>query len=257
MKKSKRTVALVLAMVAIMAVTLTGCKEKLIDGMTFEDAANLAKTYAGQIIQKDEQLAAMQDSLDKANGTVDTRAGDIVNMEVGTGRTFNILGGKIWLPIDVGYPTAVATPTDMAVSLSKEFSVVPNSNWEIVLGKNVCTMYHNSGITVKFKVEDVGDFVTPDDLEAGVLTELVNSVPNYGVDYGRLFYNGSELGAHVNFGTSIDNNAAQMRAAVFGSEDESLVWTSVYEGDFDSTKEELLDKLFGTVKYGMEPIETD
>lgn len=246
LSKARRVVTATLA-VALMC-SLAGCKKE--EGPTREELLAMNESYANQVGDMNEQIAEMQSALDKLSGTKNTVAGAIVDMETGSGRTFNPLAGSIDLPIEVKYPESEAAPAASRVQLDGKYTIEPGNNWTITLDGTQSSFYHNSGITVKIQVSKIKQRVQATDLREKMFDPITSAIPCENAKYGTIFYNEAALGGTASFTTSVGDQPAQMQLGAFGDNDRCFVYMTLYEGDVDSTKEELVSKLLSSITYG-------
>lgn len=238
-----------LGLALVMLCGFSGC-QKEDEGPTVEELLEINAAYMAELESANEQIENLQDSLDRLTGTKDTPAGKIVSIETDGGRTFKSLGGSISLPVEIAYPNSESAPSSSKIYLDSKYSINPGETWTIVLGSTECAMYHASGITVKFTIAKISDRVNAVDMREQMFDAITSAVPCSNAKYGSIFYNDYALGATVCFTTSIDESPAQISIGAFGDGDRSIVWVSEYEGDIDPIKEELLEKLLGTLAYG-------
>lgn len=252
--KKARVLALMMAAVMMMAV-LTGCPfSKKEEGPTVEELQAINEAYVAQVTEQAEQLEALQQTLDKLTGKKDTPSGNIYNIETGEGRSFNSLGGSITLPVPYEYPGSEASPESNKVQLDAKYSIQPTENWTVVLGGTSSSFFHNSGITVKFQVAKIKERVQATDLREQVFDLVTAEIPCENAHYGSIFFNEYALGGTAAFTTVVDGQPAQMRLGAFGDSDRCITYVTLYEGDVDSTKEELVGKLLSSLTYGTQQL---
>ena len=258
MKRSKKIVSTIIAM-SLSLVTLVGC------GGT-ADPNNLNSYSKKQLIegyqvlqaQYNEQLnvnTQLQNTLTALSeeGKV-TPAISIVGD--GTGRvTFNSNDSKIIFPSTFNYPSSIETQPDGKINITSSVSIKPTSNWiSRFSGSALDVEQSTTGISGTFKVNNITQGLTLDQIKNEVLQPWFDEVAYTTVNYNNIFIGQTAVGVQAETPILIDSENAYLICGMAASGDVSITYIFVYRGSNDSNKDDFIKTLINTMTVNGNPV---
>lgn len=247
----KKKIALV-AIAGILAFSMAGCRKE--DGPTIADMQAENEMMASMIVSKDAQIEQMNSTIQSLMGS-DGPATAITEVADGTGnKTFNSIGGKILFPTNLEYANSVQAPNNCSIKLSERVTIVPSDNWVIQLNGTTTKYSHPNGIYGTIKISSIGEAKKTSEINETMLQPFLSSIPYTKCETGLIYLEQNERGMCANLNILNNGKPAAMKCGILGYIDTAMVYTFYYEGDYDATKDELINSLLKTVKVGQQQL---
>lgn len=248
--KKKSLVCLALA--AILSVGVTGCKKD--SGPTIEEVQAENTMMMNMLAEKETQIEQLNNTVQSLMGS-DGPATAISEVADGTGnKTFNSIGGKIIFPTNLEYKNSVQGPNTSSIKLSDRITIVPSDNWVIQMNGTTTKYSHPNGIYGTIKVSAIDEAFKNEVIDEEVMTPFLNSIPSTKCEKGTVYLEQTERGLYADLNILNNGKPAVMKCGVMGYIDTAMVYTFYYEGDYDATKDELINSLLKTIKVGQQQL---
>lgn len=157
----------------------------------------------------------------------------------------------VTLPQALVYPRSVQSSNSSMVMVSKDVSVKPSSNWIVKFNANEAILQHSSGITGKIIVgtidRQLGTIPTVDEIKEAIST-FFSTLPPDNVTYNRVYIgNTLHSGYDAMSKTIVDEKPGFIRCGLIGNGTISVTYFFFYEGEPDTSKDELIMTLLQTM----------
>lgn len=252
MTRAKYIKSMTLITSTAIALSLCGCgKDK---GPTIEEVQAENQVMLGMIAEKDTQIEQLNNTVQSLLGS-DGPPTAISEVADGTGqKTFNSIGGKIIFPTNLEYKGSVQGPNTSSIKLSDRISIVPSDNWVIQINGTTTKYSHPNGIYGTIKVSAIQESFKNDVINDEVLSPFLDSIPSTKCEKGTVYLEQTERGMYADLNILNNGKPAVLKCGVMGYMDTAMVYTFYYEGDYDSTKDELINSLLKTIKIGQQQL---
>lgn len=251
MKSKKiKALAVVLAIVA-----LTGCsKEGSSDETPFyreksrQELIELCDQYMNTV---DEMQKQYDDLYEKYNGiqAENTPTEAISVTGDGTGRfTFNSNDNQITFPTELTYPGSATITANGDINIIQNISFTAGSNWITKSGTASVELEHISGISGTIKAGAQYFIYTAPELRENTIKPWFETLPMSNITYSDISVSGQPLGCQAISPTLIDGEPAIIRVGLVAYGNSSLVYTFVYRGERDASKDEIITLMLNTLK---------
>lgn len=210
---------------------------------------DLVNNYSDQIASDTEQMDQLKALLGQLQGGSGDSTSAISTMSDGSGKTtFNSFAGKIIFPNAFEYPNSTQAPAASTINITKDISIAPTSNWICTLDGASLTVNHSSnGIVGTIKAGIIQDTYDRTLLKSDIFSQFFSGIPASNISYTQLFLDDDWWGLQATATTNINSKEAQIRCGMVGYGDSSLIYTFVYDGKQDATKDELEQTLLKTI----------
>lgn len=248
----KKKSLICMAIVAVMAVGITGCKKD--EGPTKEELQAENSMMISMLAEKEVQIEQLNNTVQSLMGS-DGPATAISEVADGTGnKTFNSIGGKIIFPTNLEYKDSVQGPNTSSIKLSERITIVPSDNWVIQMNGTTTKYSHPNGIYGTIKVSAIKEAFKNNIISEEVMNPFLDSIPYTKCETGTIYLEQTERGIYADVNILNNGKPAVMKCGVMGYIDTAMVYTFYYEGDYDATKDELINSLLKTIKVGQQQL---
>lgn len=243
-----RKIALTGIMVAIV-LGLTSC-----GGPTVKELQAENESLMADIADNEEKIAELESVVKIINGD-DVSITGITNVEDGSGaKTFNSVGGKILFDGVLEYEGSTQAPNTASINLAERVSIVPTNNWVVKIEGTTTKLSHPDGLYGTFKVSTIDEIKKSDYIDENMLTPFLDTVPNTGIVKSRIYVEDSPRGMMADVTTLNNSKPAMIKCGLVANGDKALVFTFYYDGDKDSTKDETINSILKSIKFGARSI---
>lgn len=238
-----------LTIVFAMVLSLTACGE----APSGYDAMNKKELLAA-VRERDDEVTKLAVKVKELEQTMSGVFGEehdspnITEMQDGTGRlTFISADGLIRFPIPFRYPGSNQAPNTSSLVIVDRVTIVPANNWIIRQSGTQTEFYHPSGIQGSMIAGSISEVYPIRDLEETSFKEFFANLPPETVGYSRVYANDRWTGLQAMTQTRVNGELAFLRAGMIAVNDSSIVYTFIYTGAKDPTKDEIVHSLLSTM----------
>ena len=238
----KKTI--IIGLVAIMSVlSLAGC-----GGPTVKDLQAENETLLEENVANEEKIESLEKTIKMLNGEEVSLTG-ISNVEDGSGKqTFNSVGGKIMFNTALEHKNSKQAPNTSSLKLADRVTIIPSDNWVIQFNGTTTKYSHPNGIHGTIKISTIDYAEKVDVVENEMLQPFLDEIPNTGVLKSTIYLEELAKGSMATVTTLNNNKPAVIKCGLVGNSDIGLVFTFYYDGDKDSTKDEIINSLIKSIQ---------
>jgi hypothetical protein len=230
-------------MLGVFSILLTGCSGT--SKSELELRVNQLEAELGQVKKEKEAVEGTLKSLTK-EGEVKTYI-DYVDDKTKK-LTFNKLNDRIIFDVPLEYPDSSQTPNNSRVSIAGNVNIVPSNNWIMVSDGTALELNHTSGIYGVIQVSKIAKTLKYEDVHTK-LEEFNGAVPSESeAIYGKLFLDTFVAGDYFRKQTLVDGSSSVITAGLLGAGTTGVVFVFMYDGEPDSTKDEIISNLIRTME---------
>lgn len=243
--KKKVVIALLLGTLLI-----SGCKnadkEPLMKEKkeTIIDMYNALQVNYNNLVEEYDGLTGKVDNL-KNSGELNpgiTRVGD------GSGKlTLNSVNNMVQFDKPLEYPNSTSVSTSSKVYITTTSSIEVRDNWVLSLKNSQLEMQHTNGISGEINVSQVENVGEIESIKDELLTPWVNQMTQDNIEYTDIFVGSDIWGSQAKFSTLINEKPARIQAGLFTYGDSAVTYVFVYDGDKDTTKDEIIKNVLNTL----------
>ena len=243
-----------MALLAVVGVSISLCGCNKESGPTVEELQAENQTMLSMLAEKEAQLEQLNEVVQSLRGS-DGPATAISEVADGTGnKTFNSIGGKIIFPTNLEYAGSVQGPNTACLKISDRITISPSDNWVIQINGTTTKYSHPNGIHGTIKVSAIEEVAKQEVVDAEVMTPFLESIPYTKCEKGTIYLEQSAKGMDADLSILNNGKPAVMKCGAMGYIDTAMVYTFYYEGDYDATKDELINSLLKTIKVGQQQL---
>lgn len=246
----KNNLIKVLTITLIIATLFTGCKKE--DDESYES------------MSKDELISEINNLLDERNSllvenskykstlnSIDSfksSAPAISAMKDGSGNlTFTTYDSTMIFPSSFAYPETCEISGNSSISIVPNITIVPTDNWICKLNGATLQLEHTTGISGTVKVGQISKLYDKEKLQSDVMSPWFSGITSGSVMYSNIFMKGISWGTQAQTKIFIDEEPAYLKCGMIGFGNYSVIYTFVYRGEQDQTKDESVDLLINSL----------
>ncbi len=239
-----------LGMILVLMITMVACGKDT--GPTKEDLQRENSAMLSLLKENEDKIKSLEDTLKALSGEVNTAIG---YMDGGAGKqSFYTINDKVIFPVPFEYKGTTQAPNTAGLSITQNVVVSPSNNWLIKINGTTGEFYHPSNITGVIRVGNIQQAIHADKVQEEVFKPFIDSIPHGNVVYGKLFLDSNCWGNHATIITTVNEKNAVLKAGALGIGNISITYMFYYDGDRDSTKDELIDNLVKTMKVNSQQL---
>lgn len=161
--------------------------------------------------------------------------------------TFNSVDSKIIFPSSFNYPGAEQSVADGSLSIVNGVTVKTGSNWISKLNGTSLEVEHSTGISGTIKVGKIPAVYPAASLQSDIISPWLESLPQPTIKYTNIFSGGNQIGCQASTPTLIDSEDAYMICGMMAMGQYSVVYTFVYRGNEDLSKNESISTILNSI----------
>lgn len=246
-----------LTVVALSSLMLCSCTTSDVDDMMKMSKSAVVTKYRELETAYKKTFTAYTDSQSEISKLKEKMAGiygedvvdaGIVSIGDGSGRfTFNSVNNLIAFEKALTSPYSEATESSGSVTIVTGVKIRVPDSWYMSLSGSSLQLSNKSGISGEIKVTNISNYIEGSDYKKLVLEPWTEQLPKTTMNYNSLFIDGSVVGSQVDCTTYVDKKDSYLYAGAFGNGDISILYTFVYQGKKDGTKDDLIKGLLSTL----------
>lgn len=232
----------VLTLMAFLSMSLVGCSGPSKSDLQIQ--VNQLEAELGKVKKEKESAENTLKALTK-EGEVKTYI-SYVDDKTKT-LTFNKLNDRVIFDIPLEYPDSSQTPNNSKISIAGNVNLVPTNNWIMISDGTALELNHTSGIYGNIQVSKIAKTLKYDEVHAK-LEEFNSAIPSEQEPaYGKLFLDTYTSGEYFKRKTLVDSNPAVLTAGLMGAGTIGVAFAFMYDGEPDSTKDEIIGNLLKSI----------
>jgi hypothetical protein len=275
----KKVVALML-LVTIVGTSLVGCGAKAnsdeeaspYDSMSKKELLASCKELESELDEAYSDYDELQSAVTGA-GLISDNLPNITDIGDGTNRlTFQTVDDVITFNSDFVYPESTEAANTSDVEVSENLSFKPYENWYIQQKGSTTELYHLANISGKVSIGNIENSsgmyyvteeensnygwndtsLTPEIIKERVVGPWLKGLANVGdIQYSELYLDTTVVGIQAKTTTLVDGQEAHIKVGMFDTRrGEACQYVFLYEGAYDSLKEEHEDLLIHSFQVG-------
>lgn len=244
--KQKNIKRLVLGtQVALCLLGLTGCGDKV----DTEQLQAQIQQDAQDKQQLEEQVAELQEQLDKVNGiNEDNTSITSYDTESQTGEVKDV-DSLIQTDGVLEYTGSYQAPNTGSLNLTDSISIVPANSWTLKLDGSKTYFSHPQGVYGVIKITSIDEEVDSAYYEDELMNPFLEALQSTGSKVDRIYVDTHYAGLSAEVVTTSNGEPSILKCGVFGKGNNACVYCFYYAGKKDATKSDLVDSLLNSMTF--------
>lgn len=234
----------ILGILILSMLSLVGC-----GGVSKEELQEENSTLIMQLNDAEDKISNLENTLSSLNGEGGSLTG-ISETADGSGETFNSIGGNILFPAELTYTGSSQAPNTASVNLSSRVTIKPSDNWIIQMNGTTTKYTHPDGVYGTIKIVNISEPKKGDVIEEEMITPFTDEIPYTSIVNSKVYLEDVWRGMSTEMTVLNNNKPAVIKAGLVGHSDTALIYSFYYNGDKSATKNEIINNLIKTIKFG-------